>query len=95
VEFGRPTVVLGRALYDMPGLTHQRGLDSFWQDPDRPDEALYVAFRNVLMAATQLNGAYATRRGRALALSEAARRLLHGAASASPVENRADRSKAA
>jgi capsular polysaccharide export protein len=79
VEFGRPTVVLGRALYDMPGLTHQGGLDSFWRSPQAPDPALYDAFRDVLMATTQINGAYATRRGRALAVPEAGRRLLHDA----------------
>jgi capsular polysaccharide export protein len=95
VEFECPTVVLGRALYDMPGLTHQRGIDSFWQDPDRPNAALYQAFRNVLMAATQINGAYATRRGRELAVSEAAQRLLHGPASAQRIETSAERANAA
>jgi capsular polysaccharide export protein len=76
VEFGCPTVVLGRALYDMPGLTHQGGIDSFWRSADVPDNDLYEAFRDVMMATTQINGAYATRRGRALAVPEAARRLL-------------------
>jgi capsular polysaccharide export protein len=78
VEFTRPTVVLGRALYDMPGLTHQGGLDTFWHAPQTPDPALYRAFRDVMMATTQINGAYATRRGRALAVPEAGRRLLQG-----------------
>jgi capsular polysaccharide export protein len=76
VEFGRPTVVLGRAIYDMPGLTHQDGLDSFWSQPTAPDAKLYTAFRNVVMAATQVNGNYATAKGRALAAPEIARRLL-------------------
>jgi len=75
VEFGCPTVVLGRALYDMPGLTHQGGMDSFWRAADVPDLGLYEAFRDVMMATTQINGAYATRRGRSLAAPEAARRL--------------------
>jgi capsular polysaccharide export protein len=78
VEFGCPTVVLGRALYDMEGLTHQGGLDTFWRAASVPDGSLYDDFRTVLMAATQINGAYATRRGRALAVPEAARRLLSG-----------------
>jgi capsular polysaccharide export protein len=60
VEFGCPTVVLGRALYDMPGLTHQGGIDSFWRSADVPDHSLYEAFRDVMMATTQINGAYAT-----------------------------------
>jgi capsular polysaccharide export protein len=78
VEFDRPTVVLGRALYDMPGLTHQGGLDTFWRAPEKPDPTLYQSFRDVIMATTQINGAYATRRGRALAVPEAGRRLLQG-----------------
>jgi capsular polysaccharide export protein len=78
VEFGCPTVVLGRALYDMRGLTHQGGIDSFWTSAEAPDPDLYEAFRNVMMATTQVNGAYATKRGRALAVPEAARRLLRG-----------------
>jgi capsular polysaccharide export protein len=77
VEFGKPTVVLGRALYDMPGLTHQDGIDTFWRSPQAPDPRLYEAFRQVMMATTQVNGAYATRRGRALAVPEAGARLLH------------------
>jgi capsular polysaccharide export protein len=76
VEFGCPTAVLGRAHYDMPGLTHQGGLDSFWTSALAPDGSLYEAFRSVLMAATQINGAYATPRGRELAVREAVRRLL-------------------
>jgi capsular polysaccharide export protein len=78
VEFGCPTVVLGRALYDMQGLTHQGGIDSFWTRAETPDPSLYEAFRDVMMATTQVNGAYATKRGRELAVPEAARRLLRG-----------------
>jgi len=76
VEFGCPTIVLGRAVYDMPGLTHQGGLDSFWRSGETPDPSLYLAFRSILMATTQVNGAYATRRGRNLAVAEAADRML-------------------
>jgi capsular polysaccharide export protein len=78
VEFGCPTVVLGRALYDMQGLTHQGGIDSFWTGAEAPDRDLYEAFRDVMMATTQVNGAYATKRGRELAVPEAAQRLLRG-----------------
>jgi capsular polysaccharide export protein len=76
VEFGCPTVVLGRAVYDMAGLTHQGGMDTFWRSGEAPDPNLYLAFRSVLMATTQINGAYATRRGRDLAAPEAANRML-------------------
>jgi capsular polysaccharide export protein len=76
LEQGRPTITLGRAIYNLPGLTHQGGLDSFWRDPEPPDADLFETFRRVEMTKTQINGAYADRRGCALAASEAARRLL-------------------
>jgi capsular polysaccharide export protein len=76
VEFGKPTITLGRAMYDMPGLTHQGDLDGFWQAPQAPDAGLYQAFRRVVIAETQVNGAYATQRGRQMSVPEIARRLL-------------------
>jgi capsular polysaccharide export protein len=80
VEFGRPTITLGKAIYDMPGLTHQGGLEGFWTNPQTPNAALYTAFRRVMMATSQVNGAYATRFGRRLAAPEMARRLMRHAA---------------
>jgi capsular polysaccharide export protein len=76
IEFQKPTIVLGDAIYDMPGLTHQSGLDHFWSAPEAPDPSLYRAFRTVVMAKTQINGAYSTRHGVRLAAPEVARRLL-------------------
>lgn len=71
-----PTAVLGSAIYDMPGLTHQGGLDRFWTCPEAPNMDLYQAFRRVVMARTQINGAFASREGIELAFPEIARRLL-------------------
>ena len=76
VEFGRPTVVLGRAIYDLPGLTHQGGLDGFWREPESPDPDLYACFRRVVLARTQINGGYGAIAAARLAAPEAARRLL-------------------
>ena len=45
---GRPVKVLGRAVYDIDGLTHQGPLDDFWNAPSAPDPDLYEAFRRVL-----------------------------------------------
>ena len=44
LECGIPVVVLGDAVYDVPGITHQGGLDRFWSGPDQPDAELYAAF---------------------------------------------------
>jgi capsular polysaccharide export protein len=76
IEQGVPTTVMGQAIYDIDGLTHQGDLDRFWRAPQAPDPDLFEAFRRVVIDRTQINGAYATRRGVELAAPEAARRLL-------------------
>ena len=78
---GLPTVVLGRALYDIAGLTHDAGgahddrLDHFWRAPEPPDGELYRAFRRVVMERTQINGGFYTERGLALAVPGTIERL--------------------
>jgi capsular polysaccharide export protein len=76
IEQGVPTTVMGSAIYDIEGLTHQGELDLFWRTPQAPDPTLFEAFRNVVIARTQINGAYATRKGVDMAAPETARRLL-------------------
>jgi len=76
IEAGRPTIALGHAVYALPGLTHQAGLDRFWIEPEAPDAALLVAFRAVVMAQTQINGDFSTPSGIALVAPEAARRMM-------------------
>ena len=76
IERGLPTIVLGKAIYDMPGLTHQGGLDTFWTAPEAPEPALYDGFRRVVVHRTQISGAYAIRQGIERAVPEVTRRLL-------------------
>lgn len=54
----KPTKIMGRALYDMDGLTDQRGLDEFWVDPVSPNHEFYLKFREYLIEQTQLNGSF-------------------------------------
>lgn len=82
IHHGVPTIVLGRAVYDMRGLTHEPGgaadpdrLDRFWRCPEPPDSSLYRAFRRVVMARTQINGGFYTERGLRLAVPRAAERV--------------------
>ncbi|MFA0812405.1 capsule biosynthesis protein [Microbulbifer epialgicus] len=53
-----PTKVLGRALYDMPGLTHQGPLSSFWSEPTQVDFELFKRFHTYLYEQTQLDGSF-------------------------------------
>lgn len=75
LEFGVPVKVLGRAIYDLPGLTAQVALDSFWTGAAPPDPVLLDCFRRVVAARTQINGAFYSRAGQRLAVQEAAMRL--------------------
>jgi len=48
LRYGTPVCTIGEAIYDMPGLTHQQHLDSFWRNPTPPEPGVYAAFRRVL-----------------------------------------------
>jgi capsular polysaccharide export protein len=58
LEMGRPTMALGTAIYNMPGLTHQGDIDGFWTAPTAPDLGLMSDFRRVVLHRTQVNGGY-------------------------------------
>lgn len=53
---GRPLKVLGNAIYDMPGLTYQGSLHTFWRYSKQPDQRLFRWFRNTVIHTTQING---------------------------------------
>lgn len=72
----KPIIALGRALYDMPGLTHQAGLPLFWTKPCAPSTRLYSLFRKAVLAHSQVNGSFYTPMGREIALTACVRRLL-------------------
>ncbi|TQQ90262.1 capsular biosynthesis protein [Cronobacter sakazakii] len=57
----KPLKVMGRALYDIEGLTFQGRLDDFWQASFRPDHPLFSTFRYYLMQKTQLNTVFYSR----------------------------------
>jgi capsular polysaccharide export protein len=55
-----PTITLGKAIYNIPGLTFQGGLERFWTEAQHevPDLDLYWKFRNYVVDHTQLNGSF-------------------------------------
>ncbi|HXS52288.1 MAG TPA: capsular biosynthesis protein [Usitatibacter sp.] len=67
LEHGKPTIVLGNAIYDLPGMTAQVGLDEFWRRPQPPDPQQFESFRKVVLQLTQVNGGLYCRGGMALA----------------------------
>jgi len=58
LRHGKPLKVLGRATYDMPGLSHQGPLDAFWREAPAPDAELVRAYRRVVLARTQVPGGF-------------------------------------
>lgn len=87
VEFGRPTIALGRAIYDMPGLTFQGELNDFWDRAAPPDAALYQSFRAYVMRSTQINGSFWTPAGISMTVDAAVGRLMGAPTAAEPLAN--------
>lgn len=54
----KPTKAMGRAIYNIAGLTDQQNLDMFWQNPQLPNHDYYLRFREYLIEQTQLNGSF-------------------------------------
>lgn len=55
---GLPVIVLGKAIYDIPDLTYQDGLDSFWTQCTPPDAETFAAFRRVLIDRCLIPGGF-------------------------------------
>ena len=60
---GSPTIALGKAIFDLPGLTFQQGLDRFWTEGQKPDRELFLRFRHTLIRQAQIAGDFYTRTG--------------------------------
>ena len=56
-----PVKVIGRAHYDIPGLTFQGSLADFWASPSPPDAQLFRAYRMYHVNVTQINGSFYSR----------------------------------
>jgi capsular polysaccharide export protein len=72
---GVPVIALGRSVYDLPGLTHQASLETFWHNPTPPDPVLFEAFRRTLTHACLLEGDFFTRDGVIRAVAAAIPRI--------------------
>jgi capsular polysaccharide export protein len=73
-----PAIALGRAVWDVPGLTFQGPLDRFWTEGARPEPGLRDAFMAALQATTQLRGVFYAEEGRAVAVANTVQSLHEG-----------------
>jgi len=76
LEAGTPVAVLGDAIYDINGITHSGGLDSFWAHPTPPDAELYAAFKRVLHARCLIRGGLASASAMAILVRNSVAHLL-------------------
>jgi capsular polysaccharide export protein len=76
IRHGCPTKILGVAIYDLPGLTHQGALDTFWSAPEPVDAALARDFVKALAGTIQVKGDFYDRAGRKAAIAEIVSRVL-------------------
>ncbi|HVC50674.1 MAG TPA: SDR family NAD(P)-dependent oxidoreductase [Stellaceae bacterium] len=73
-----PVKVLGNAVFDVPGLTHQGRLDRFWHEAAPPDPELRRLFLRALAGTTQLRGGFHERDAKAHGIAEIVQRLEQG-----------------
>lgn len=73
---GTPVIVLGDAVYDVPGITHQGSLDQFWKKPETPDLSLWQAFRKVLHHQCLVRGGIASESGTRELVENSVKRML-------------------
>ncbi len=76
LNFTAKAKTLGDAVYDIPGLTYQGDLDSFWTADSKPDHELFLRYRQLMAEMTQVLGSFSTERGIELAVETCARRLV-------------------
>lgn len=75
ISLGCPTKVLGGALFDIAGLTHQGSLDTFWQSAEVPEPDLAEALIRALAGTIQIKGNFFSKEGQAAAIPEMVRRI--------------------
>jgi capsular polysaccharide export protein len=75
LQRGTPLIALGDAVYDLPGLTHQGGLDAFWTAPEPVDAGLAADFVTALAATIQVRGSFHNPAGQQVAAGEIVRRV--------------------
>ncbi len=75
LQLDRPLQVLGQAIFDVPGLTHQGGLDTFWSQASVPDMGLVEDFLKAVASTLQIRGVFFKKPGLDIAVKNAADKL--------------------
>ncbi|MCW2369136.1 capsule biosynthesis protein [Sphingobium sp. B11D3D] len=73
---GVPTMALGKAIYNIPQITHQGRLDDFWMRPQAPDSDVYESFRRVLHDRCLVYGGLASETATSILVESSVERLV-------------------
>ncbi len=76
VMSGIPVKCLGKAVYDVAGLTFQGSLADFWSNSEKPDPQMVRAYRSYLLSTCQLNGGFHTPEARAILIPALSARMM-------------------
>ncbi|MEW5789208.1 MAG: capsular biosynthesis protein [Pseudomonadota bacterium] len=88
LTLGCPVITLGQAIFDVPGLTFQDGLDRFWNEAAPPEAALLDDYLAAMTGTLLIRGVFYNRPGLDAGVAEAVRRLDEGLINALPPERR-------
>ncbi len=75
LKLGSPVMTLGKAIYNVTGLTYQGQLDNYWKEASPPDPLLVDAFVDAIAYTIQIRGVFYNEPGLSAAVSEAVDRL--------------------
>jgi capsular polysaccharide export protein len=75
LQAGLPTLALGQAVYDVPGLTFQGAIKRFWTEAEAPEPELLADFVRAAAGALHVRGVYYKEPGLGAAVEAAALRL--------------------
>lgn len=71
LQLGSPVKVLGQAIYDVVGLTHQGNINDFWHQFNPPEPKLLDNFLKLLASNYQIHGSFFCPQGRIAAVYNA------------------------
>lgn len=76
LENNIPVLALGKAFWDIKGITNQKDINEFWSNPERPDMALFGRLKSEIMK-TQINGNFYSEEGRAVLLPKIVEHIIN------------------
>lgn len=81
---GKPVICLGASIYDMPAVTHQGSLASFWSQPQAPEGDMPEALTRALIATIQVRGGFIGRQAIETGAREMLERIVSPSADLAP-----------